>query len=220
MARFGPPPEAARSVLDLGEGLRQFLEQPVLQGGERPGRGRQPGRGRNLQRGWTMPSFTARLRALPDAPTMAEAGYPDIEGEFWYGLLVPAGTPKLIITMLNRGTVTIIGLPEMKECSAALGEEPIGSTVRDCRGPRGKCPGTRARVTSSKISRVQFVRTLALALMHFGGGCMDQGAMRIESAQESCFIGRDAGLNSLESFPAYEKRNLPRAIVTPEPHGA
>jgi len=62
---------------------------------------------------------------------MAEAGYPDIEGEFWYGLLVPAGTPKLIITMLNRETVKIIGLPEMKERSAALGEEPVGSTPEE-----------------------------------------------------------------------------------------
>jgi tripartite-type tricarboxylate transporter receptor subunit TctC len=76
-------------------------------------------------------SGKTRLRALPDVPTMAEAGYPDIEGEFWYGLLVPAGTPKLIITMLNRETVKIIGLPEMKERSAALGEEPVGSTPEE-----------------------------------------------------------------------------------------
>jgi tripartite-type tricarboxylate transporter receptor subunit TctC len=71
-----------------------------------------------------------RLLAQPDVPTMAEAGYP-VEGEFWYGLLVPARTPKPIIAMLNRETVKIIGLPEMKERLAALGEEPVGSTPEE-----------------------------------------------------------------------------------------
>jgi len=99
--------------------------------------------------------------------------------------------------------------------------QPTGIS-RSSRPPRSRWQGSRngARVAPSKISRIQFVRTLAPALIHFGGGCVNQGAMRIESAQESSFIGRHAGLNSLESFLAYEKRDLHRAIVTPEPHGA
>jgi tripartite-type tricarboxylate transporter receptor subunit TctC len=76
-------------------------------------------------------SGKTRLRALPDVPTMAEAGYPDIEGEFWFGLLVPAGTPKQIITMLNRETVKIIGLPETKERLETLGYEPVASTPEE-----------------------------------------------------------------------------------------
>jgi hypothetical protein len=84
----------------------------------------------------------------------------------------------------------------------------------------GQASGNGHSSAPSKINWVQFVRTLAPALIHLGGGCVDQGAMRIESAQKSRFIGRNAGLNSLEGFFAHEKRDLHRAIVTPEPHGA
>ena len=72
-----------------------------------------------------------RLQALPDVPTMAEAGHPDIEGESWFGILVPAGTPKRIITMLNRETVRIIGLPNIKERLTTLGFEPVASTPEE-----------------------------------------------------------------------------------------
>ena len=72
-----------------------------------------------------------RLQALPDVPTMAEAGYPDIEGETWWGLVVPAGTPRQIITMLNRETVKAIGLPDMKERLATLGFESVASTPEE-----------------------------------------------------------------------------------------
>ena len=41
----------------------------------------------------------ARSQILPDVPTIAEAGYPDFEGEEWLGILVPAGTPKEIIAL-------------------------------------------------------------------------------------------------------------------------
>jgi len=50
----------------------------------------------------------ARSQILPDVPTIAEAGYPDFEGEEWLGILVPAGTPKEIIALLNREIVRII----------------------------------------------------------------------------------------------------------------
>src|SRR5262245_65769285 len=42
-----------------------------------------------------------RSRALPDVPTMAETGYSDIEGEAWFAVIVPARTPKEIITLLH-----------------------------------------------------------------------------------------------------------------------
>jgi tripartite-type tricarboxylate transporter receptor subunit TctC len=69
-----------------------------------------------------------RLQLLPDVPTMAEAGYPDIEGENWYGLAVPSGTPKQIITMLNRETVKVVNLPDTKARVATIGFETVGST--------------------------------------------------------------------------------------------
>src|SRR5262249_31373815 len=46
-----------------------------------------------------------RLQALPDVPTMAEAGYPDIEGEVWFAVIVPARTPKEIIALLHAEIV-------------------------------------------------------------------------------------------------------------------
>jgi tripartite-type tricarboxylate transporter receptor subunit TctC len=68
-----------------------------------------------------------RSQILPEVPTMTEAGYPDIEGDSWVGILVPAGTPKEIVGVLYREIAKIIALPEMKERLAALGFEPVVS---------------------------------------------------------------------------------------------
>jgi tripartite-type tricarboxylate transporter receptor subunit TctC len=72
-----------------------------------------------------------RLQALLDVPTMAEAGYPDIEANQWVGLLVPAGTPKDIVTSLNREIVRSMALADIKDRLAALGFEPVTSTPED-----------------------------------------------------------------------------------------
>jgi tripartite-type tricarboxylate transporter receptor subunit TctC len=72
-----------------------------------------------------------RLQALPDVPTMGEGGYPHIEANQWVGLLAPVGTPRDIITSLNREMVRSIAHPEVKERLAALGFEPIGSTPEE-----------------------------------------------------------------------------------------
>jgi len=68
-----------------------------------------------------------RLQALPEVPTMAEAGYPDIEGEAWFAVIVPARTPKEIIALLHGEIVKTIALPDMKERMATLGFDPVGS---------------------------------------------------------------------------------------------
>jgi tripartite-type tricarboxylate transporter receptor subunit TctC len=73
----------------------------------------------------------ARLKALPEVPTMAESGYPQIESNQWVGMLVPAATPKDIITLLNREIVKSIALPEIKERLAALGFEPVAGAPED-----------------------------------------------------------------------------------------
>jgi tripartite-type tricarboxylate transporter receptor subunit TctC len=72
-----------------------------------------------------------RSAILPEVPTTTEAGYPDIEGDGWVGVLVPAGTPKEIITSLHREMVRIIALPDMKERLPTLGFEPIGNTPEE-----------------------------------------------------------------------------------------
>jgi len=70
----------------------------------------------------------ARSRLLPDVPTTAEAGHPDIEGDIWVGVLAPARTPPEIVARLNRELVTIINQPEMKERLMSLGYEPVASS--------------------------------------------------------------------------------------------
>ena len=72
-----------------------------------------------------------RTATLPSVPTMAEAGYPNIEGDGWAGFLVPAGTFKEITTRLNREIVRIIGLADTKEHLATLGLDPVGSTPEE-----------------------------------------------------------------------------------------
>ncbi len=74
---------------------------------------------------------TTRLQALPGVPTIGEAGYPGMEGENWFGVLVPSGTPGAIVTLLNREIVNIIALPDVRERLAALGLDPVGSTPKE-----------------------------------------------------------------------------------------
>jgi tripartite-type tricarboxylate transporter receptor subunit TctC len=71
------------------------------------------------------------LREQACGPTMAEAGYPDIEGESWVGVLVPAGTPKTIITALYRTIVKVLALPDLKDPLTALGYEVVASTPEE-----------------------------------------------------------------------------------------
>lgn len=73
----------------------------------------------------------SRSQMLPEVPTMAEAGHPDIEGDSWVGVLVPAATPKDIITSLHREVVKIIVLPDMKKRLVTLGFEHVGSTPEE-----------------------------------------------------------------------------------------
>src|SRR5271166_107932 len=73
----------------------------------------------------------ARMPVLPDVPTMAEAGYPEVEVEDWLAFLAPTGTPKEIIALLHREIVKIIASPEMTERMATLGFAPVGNTPEE-----------------------------------------------------------------------------------------
>jgi len=76
-------------------------------------------------------SGKTRSPALPDVPTLAEAGFPDIKGDAWIGVFVPAGTSRDIIALLNREIVKIVRLSDIKERMAELGYEPIGGTPEE-----------------------------------------------------------------------------------------
>ena len=77
--------------------------------------------------------FTGKKRfaTLPDVPTMAEAGYPAITGQTWFGILAPTGTPKEIIALLNREIGKIMAQREVKERMAAIGFESATATTAE-----------------------------------------------------------------------------------------
>ena len=81
-------------------------------------------------RGLAVTSKTRSL-ALPDVPSMVEAGYPEIEGEGWFAFIVPAGTPKEITALLHREITKLIALPDVKEKIAALGFTAVGMTPEE-----------------------------------------------------------------------------------------
>ena len=62
-----------------------------------------------------------RAQALPDVPTIREAGLPDFGYEGWYGMLAPSKTPRAIINRLAKELAEIVEQPETKERIANLG---------------------------------------------------------------------------------------------------
>jgi tripartite-type tricarboxylate transporter receptor subunit TctC len=71
---------------------------------------------------------TKRLPGLPDVPTVAEAGYPDLAFASWNGLHVPAGTPKPVIAKINAAVATARELPAIRQRMTDLGFTPEGGT--------------------------------------------------------------------------------------------
>jgi tripartite-type tricarboxylate transporter receptor subunit TctC len=73
-------------------------------------------------------SSEARIRELPEVPTMREVGLPDLTMEFWAGILAPAGTPPAIVSRLNGAINETLQSAEMKESMGRLSlDAKIGS---------------------------------------------------------------------------------------------
>jgi len=70
--------------------------------------------------------------ALPGVPTIAQAGYPEFAADIWTAVLVPAGTPKDIVALLQREIARVVERPETRERMAALGYRPVGNTPDEC----------------------------------------------------------------------------------------
>ena len=70
--------------------------------------------------GWTAPG---RSPTLPDVPTMAEAGYPEVELVVWHGIMAPLGTPPEIVKKLNEELVKAARSPDVVQKAAAQGVE-------------------------------------------------------------------------------------------------
>ena len=72
---------------------------------------------------------SVRSQALPDVPTVAEAGsLPGFEASSWFGLLAPAGTPSDIVNRLQQETAKALNAPAVKERLNAQGAIPSGNT--------------------------------------------------------------------------------------------
>ena len=69
-----------------------------------------------------------RIAALPEVPTVAEAGVPDYEYLAWMGIAAPAATPRAIVARLNFDIVTILSTPAARDWLSAQGNVPGGDT--------------------------------------------------------------------------------------------
>jgi len=69
-----------------------------------------------------------RSSAMPDVPTVSEAGVPGYDMVLWFGVLAPAGTPRPVVGKLQGEMAGILKLPDVSERLARLGAEPVGST--------------------------------------------------------------------------------------------
>ena len=76
-------------------------------------------------------SISKRSNALPDVPTIAEAGLPGYYAASWYGLLLPAGTPKPVVDALSKEVVTVMRVADVREKMLAQGFDPVGDTPEE-----------------------------------------------------------------------------------------
>lgn len=72
-----------------------------------------------------------RSGALPELPTMIEAGLPGFEVELWLGLFAPAGLPREVLSRLNAETKKAIEQPDARAAFAKVGVEPRGTSPAD-----------------------------------------------------------------------------------------
>jgi tripartite-type tricarboxylate transporter receptor subunit TctC len=87
-------------------------------------------------------SIFQRSNALPNVPTINEAGLPGYYAASWYGLLLPAGAPRGVVATLSKEIVAIMRVAEVRGKMLAQGFEPVGDT-----------PGEFARFIREEIAR-------------------------------------------------------------------
>ena len=93
-----------------------------------------------------------RLGELPSTPTMSEAGYGNVDGEGWFGFMVPAATPKNVVATLYRALSQAMDNPAVRARLPGLGFEPVMSTP--------EATAARLRSEGEKWSRV--IRTAGI----------------------------------------------------------
>jgi tripartite-type tricarboxylate transporter receptor subunit TctC len=69
-----------------------------------------------------------RTPALPDLPTLAEAGVPGYEASTWYAMFCPLGMPQNILERLHREVVAVAKSADIRKQLQAVGIDPVGDT--------------------------------------------------------------------------------------------
>ena len=91
-----------------------------------------------------------RAALMPDVPTISEAGLKGYEIITWYGISLPAGSPKPVIEKIHADTVKVLAMPEVRTVLDSLGAAPVGNT-----------PAEFARVIETGIPRwVKLVKSM------------------------------------------------------------
>ena len=89
---------------------------------------------------------SARSATLPDVPTNAEAGIPDLESDTLTGIVAPAGTPKEVIERWHDAIAKMVASPDVKQRLEALGFVPVADTPEQF--------GARIKAEIAKWSKV------------------------------------------------------------------
>ncbi|MGH8430962.1 MAG: Bug family tripartite tricarboxylate transporter substrate binding protein [Solimonas sp.] len=72
-----------------------------------------------------------RLTSLPDVPTFAELGYPQLTADEWFGIFLPAGTPSAIVSDLHGAIAQVGASPEMQKSLLNLEQYPVSTTPQE-----------------------------------------------------------------------------------------
>ena len=96
-----------------------------------------------------------RSSALPDVPTMAEAGVPGYELMPWFAAFAPAGTPPEIVERLNSSMRKALSDPKVKDAMASIGAEPIGGSPVELRDHLAKETAQWAVLVKERNIKIQ-----------------------------------------------------------------
>lgn len=92
-----------------------------------------------------------RLSAIPNVPTFAEIGLPDMLSDSWNGLLAPAGTPPEIVRMLHEAVAKAVQAPDLRAKLESQGAQLVGNSPEEFRQEIGK----EVRHWKAQFSRIK-----------------------------------------------------------------
>jgi tripartite-type tricarboxylate transporter receptor subunit TctC len=110
IAQYGP--DLIAGAVPLGFQWLPNVNAPLKSGGARP----------------LAVAAKTRMAALPDVPTVMEAGLPEYIASGWFALMAPKGTPKPIVAKLNKALADAIATPAVRERFLQVGAEPVAVT--------------------------------------------------------------------------------------------